>query len=501
VTAPVSTAENLVVGLSGATRNACVTICAPDRVIGICEQERVTRVRGAGFNRSGLPDEALDELLRRAGRRRADIAAYVSAEESARAASTSGPLDHHFGHACAAFFPSPFESATIVVCDHESPQISVWAGNGDAITRIEWPWEGVGFAEFYSRCGDVLGFKTGGKEQRFEALARVSPSKDDGRASRIVGGGPHGLRFADDWKSQLEQWAAGSPHDLAPVASALQTRMGDLLVEFLTEVKRHLPNSRHLCVGGSLFYNSFFNSRVRQSGVFETVFVPINPGNAGLSLGAALHSSGRARQSVSPFLGPSYSQDDIKPTLDNCKLTYSWEPDPIGVAVAALQKGLLVGWFDGGMEWGPRALGGRSIIASPFVPFVLDNLNTFLKQREPWRGYALSGTDSAVREHFDGPSSSPFMECDFTPKDPRRFEHALPRPAAGVRVQTVTEDAAPRFHTLLNAFGKVSGVPVLINTSFNGFLEPIVCSPRDAIRVFFGTGLDVLVMGQFVLTK
>jgi carbamoyltransferase len=146
-------------------------------------------------------------------------------------------------------------------------------------------------------------------------------------------------------------------------------------------------------------------------------------------------------------------------------------------------------------------VGGRSILASPQSPFVLENLNRYLKRREPWRGYALSGDAGFVAEHFQGPSKARFMECDFRPLDASTFRHVLPHPQAALRIQTVDETAPARFRQLLRAFGQASGAPILVNTSFNGFQEPLVCSPRDAIRVFFGTGLDLLVLGPFVLRK
>jgi carbamoyltransferase len=198
-----------------------------------------------------------------------------------------------------------------------------------------------------------------------------------------------------------------------------------------------------------------------------------------------------------------FSDQDQKETLDNCKLHYAWESDEaaIGLAVEALQAGRLVGWFDGAMEWGPRALGARSILANPQSPFALENLNHFLKRRESWRGYALSGEAPAVAEHFIGPPHARFMECDFQPRDAAAFRHVLPAPGSALRVQTVDEAAPARFRRLLRAFGDATGMPMLVNTSFNGFHEPIVCSPRDAIRVFYGTGLDLLVLGTFVLRK
>ena len=190
--------------------------------------------------------------------------------------------------------------------------------------------------------------------------------------------------------------------------------------------------------------------------------------------------------------------------LDNCKLQYSWESEEgaVQAAVRALKEGRLVGWFDGPMEWGPRALGARCILANPQAPYVLENLNHFLKQREPWRGYALSGLQDAVAEHFDGPAEAPFMECDYRPRDPGRFRDILPSRDAAVRLQTVASDGGlPLFRRLLEAFREATGLPFLVNTSFNGFHEPIVCSPRDAVRVFYGTGLDLLVVNQFVIRK
>lgn len=502
-TGPASTAS-VIAGLGGATRNACVTLCTRDGVLGICEQERITRVRAAGFNASGLPDEALDELLRRSGRTRDDIVAYTLAES---ASLTGGivPLriDHHFAHACSAFLPSGFESATIVVCDHESPQISVWEGSRDTIQPVEWPWRGIGFAELYSQCADALGFTAGGREQRMEALARLDPGRSDERTTALFALDSDEIRVPEDWQARLSTWVGHRTGErTALIAAALQRRIGDLLLEFLTDVRTHLP-SPNLCVGGSLFYNSHLNSRVKQEGGYERVFVPVNPGNAGLSVGAALHASGLAGRPVTPFLGPAYTSEDIKATLDNCKLTYQWasEVETIAIAVEALRKGRLIAWFDGPMEWGARALGARSILANPFAPYVLDNLNRFLKHREVWRGYATSALESVVHQHFDGPAASPFMECDYTPRDRERFREVLPGPNASLRVQTVGSDGPPRFRALLKAFGQATGIPVLVNTSFNGFREPIVCNPRDAVRVFFGTGVDLLLFGEFVISK
>lgn len=155
------------------------------------------------------------------------------------------------------------------------------------------------------------------------------------------------------------------------------------------------------------------------------------------------------------------------------------------------------------MEWAHRALGNRSILANPLSPYVLDNLNLFLKQRERHRTYGLSVPEAEAPGLFAGPPVSKFMEYEYEILDRQRFQYVLPDGAMTLRVQTVTasDETSRRYWLLHEAFGDATGTPVLVNTSFNGFSEPIVCSPRDAIRVFFGTGLDMLVLDRFIICK
>ena len=173
----------------------------------------------------------------------------------------------------------------------------------------------------------------------------------------------------------------------------------------------------------------------------------------------------------------------------------------------ALTRGRLVGWFHGRLEWGPRALGHRTVLADPFSPYVLDNLNGYLKKRPAYRTYGVSVPLSRLGDLFEVPAGltgpaqpSPFMQYQYKPRDPERFRALLPEGATTVRVHTVGEDE-PRYLRLLERWGERSGTPALVNTSFNGFHEPLVCAPRDAIRVFYGTGLDLLALEGFVLRK
>lgn len=497
----------LTAGLGGVKRHGAVALSDGTRLVGVCEQERVTRIRGAGFNATGLPDEALDTLLLRLGATRAEVGRYVIAEPTDTQFDIAGlqQIDHHLAHACAAFLSSPFPSAAIVVCDHEAPRVSVWVGRGAHVQPVDWPWVGPGFADTYSRAAVMLGFGPPGGDQRMEALARLRPDCREGQLERLLTLSEQGLVIDPEWERFVdERKDTGDRASLAnaALAASIQTRIGELLVQFLAGVQRQTGMDR-LCLGGSLFYHSAINTVVQRRGPFADVFVPIDPGNSGLAVGTALSATARLAEPPSPFLGPAYRPEELKEALDNCKLTYSWESEDggIGRAVEALLRGNLVGWFDGPMEWGTRALGARSILANPFSPFVLENLNRFLKRRESWRGYALSGLEGAVRDEFDGPPSAPFMEYDYRPRDGSRFQHVRPAPDAALRVHTVGSQSPARFRRLLEAFGAASGLPILVNTSFNGFHEPIVCSPRDAVRVFYGTGLDMLVLGEFLLTK
>lgn len=496
----------LTAGLGGAVRHGCAAIADGTRLTGVCGQERVTRLRDAGFNASGLPDEALDVLLSRMGRSRRDVARYTAAEPiSARDGHVAiDRIDHHLAHACTAYLTSPFSSAVIVVCDEDAPKVSVWEARNGSVSPVPWEWTGDGFMDVYARCGIAFGGRPGSPDHRLEALARLHPASRDHRVNGVISGTESSVAVRDGFERVVGDRLAGlrDTASQASVAATLQAELGDAFLTFLAAVRR-LTSLEHLCLGGSLFFYSWINTLAKGSGLFADVFVPIDPGNGGLSVGTALQAVGAGPGLASPFLGPVFADHEIKEVLDNCKLHYGWESEEgvIATAVRALQQGTLVGWFDGPMEWGPRALGARCILANPFAPYVLENLNVFLKRREPWRGYALSAPEAAVLEHFEGPARAPFMESDYRPRDPDRFANVLPSKDAIIRVQTVGLGAMPRFRRLLDAFGAATGLPFLVNTSFNGFHEPIVCSPRDAVRVFYGSGLDLLILDRFILRK
>jgi carbamoyltransferase len=504
----------VVVGIAGASRNPAAAVAINGQLVAFCEEERLTRIRGVGLAPGTLPQAAVQTVLALAGSPSERVSAYVAAEESVTLPDTLPRLrlDHHHGHAAAAFMTSPFESAAVLVCDrNSSPEMSVWMARDGEVVNQQWPWSGHGIAALYTECTELFGFSAG-QEHRLEALARCGSSTNVERVARLFryeGGAirtdPRWKRIVGDWLHQHgENW---SFEHAAEVASALQKAIGAVLVEILADLRNRLPAS-NLCVGGGLFFNTFFNTMVARSGFFENVFVPPNPGNVGVAAGAALAVGQKQRprgpedRAATAFLGPSYDLEAIKQTLDNCKLSVELLQynDVIESCVKDLAAGRLIGWFQGRMEWGHRALGHRSILASPFSPYALDNLNVFLKQREWHRAYGLSVREEETQRYFIGPSRSRWMEYEYQLVDTEKFRHVLPHGTSTLRVQTI-DPSAELFRDLHSSFAAATGAGVLINTSFNGFSEPIVCSPRDAIRVFFGTGLDVLVLDRFVIRK
>ncbi len=500
---------SLVVGISGFKHSAAVALCHSGALASVCQQERLTRVRGAGVERGGFPGAALEAVLEAVGRAQSDIAEVVVAEPGLRSAWPEGvrELDHHRAHAGTAFLTSPFEEAAVVVSDnHSVPGVTVWRGRGAELTSVDVEWRGPSFASIYALLTTLLGYAPR-SESIVEGLARLQANPDSGRATELITYRDGTLCLAPEFDEYVENVRDADVREISLVAGSVQCRLGDLIVGFCRDVARSTGET-NLCLGGGLFYNTYINSAVRQASIFRQVHIPVNPGNGGVAAGCALireYERGAPRDQprvASPFLGPEYTNEQIKKVLDNCKLRYGWVDDSqlIGLTAEALTRGEFVAWFRGGMEWGRRALGNRSIFANPSAPFALENLNRFLKHRPAYRMYGLVVRDEDLERFFDGPACSPYMECEFTVRETAPFGPVQAPGTRRLQVQTVGSECEP-LRQLLAEFGQRSGVPVLVNTSLNSFQEPIVCSPRDAVRVFFGNGIDVLFIGNFVVRK
>jgi predicted NodU family carbamoyl transferase len=412
--------------------------------VAACEENRLTRAVDAGT--AGPPQLAIAELLRFLGRTREDVKATVGVAEE-------GTVDAHTAHATYAVKASGFQTPLVIVCGSE---VSAWHG----AQRLAYG-NAPNFAKPYGALVEQLGSRSMRDEHLVEALARGGHAE----------------------------------------AASLQRKLGDDLLNMLEQL-RAVTHTTQVCLSGGLFFNTHFTSRVASAGLFDDVYVPPHPGRNGAAMGAALLLAPEANV-ASPYLGPSYTDHEIKSTLENCKLSFDLlhEDRLFDIALHQLSRGRLIGWYHGRLEWGPRALGHRSVLADPFAPHVLENLNGFLKRRPAFRAYGVSVPASRLHDLFEpGAPASPFMQFEYRPRDLERFRTILPAGAHTLRVHTV-DDSAPRFLRLLESWGERSGLPVLVNTSFNGFHEPLVCSPRDAIRVFYGTGLDILALENFLLRK
>jgi carbamoyltransferase len=291
------------------------------------------------------------------------------------------------------------------------------------------------------------------------------------------------------------------------IARSLQRVLEDTVLA-LSEWLHAATGMERLCLAGGVALNCVMNARVRDRGPFKDVWVQPAAGDAGTALGSALWVDARERPGADrgyvmdhAYLGPAFGDDEIETFLRWSQLPYSQPPSLPEAAAALLADGRVLGWFQGRMEFGPRALGARSILASPCAPEMQAKLNE-IKDREDFRPVAPVVLEEAAVEWFVDARPSPFMLFVFDV----RPEYAARIPAVRhvdgtARVQTVNRTQNALLYDTLQAFGECTGVPVLINTSFNTRGEPVVCTPRDAIECFWASPLDALVIGPFIIEK
>jgi carbamoyltransferase len=300
----------------------------------------------------------------------------------------------------------------------------------------------------------------------------------------------------------------------ATIAAGLQRACEIILCEWLAALREQFKE-RSLCLAGGLFLNPLLVAAIEARAGFENVFVQPAAGNEGTALGAAWfvwhHQLGRERLAAmpAPYWGPAYSNEEIKKVLENCKAAYHWcdsDEQKLSEAVRLLQAGKIVAWFQGAAEFGPRALGNRSLLASPWAPYAKENLNDYVKHRESFRPFALAIPAERCAEYFQCSPNGRFLTTMATANAAgRKLLEGLPPGFLLrdnlVRLQVVREMDNPLFWKLLQRSGENAPAPVLVNTSFNLFGEPLVVTPRDAVRSYFCSGADALLTGNFLLQK
>lgn len=464
--------------------------------------------------------------------------------------------EHHLSHAASAFYPSPFERAAVLTLDGvgEWSTTSLALGNGRQLAvcrEIHFP-HSLGL--LYAAFTQYTGFKVNSGEYKLMGLAPYGVPRFAGLIrDKLIDVAADGsfrlnMRYFDYatglcmTNGHFEALFGGPPRQ--PEAALTQREM-DLAasVQAVTEevVLRLASNiardtgERRLCLAGGVALNCVANGALRRAGLFEDIWVQPAAGDAGGALGAALaawhlhHDQPRTPPAGTDgmhgaLLGPAFDAAEIEGALRSAGACYQRlsEEALIEQVADALAEGKAVGWMQGRMEFGPRALGARSILADPRSPAMQRQLNAKVKYRESFRPFAPSVLREQAGEWFESAAESPYMLfVDLLRPDRRHALSAAEQalfgidklnvPRSGVpavthvdysaRVQTVTAASHPRYHALLQRFFEKTGCPMLVNTSFNVRGEPVVCTPEDAFRCFMGTGLDVLAMGDFLLQK
>ena len=440
-------------------------------------------------------------------------------------------LEHHPAHAASAFLVSPYERAALLTIDYIGEWTATWTGVGEGtrIRRLRQARYPNSLGVFYSAITDYLGFLRASDEYKVMGLASYGEPEYCDDFARLVQVRP------DGWYDIDLSWAAwhyvpgsrrgyfaqkfldryGPPRKKGEPIEARHRNLAASAQRILEEAVLSLARTLHrgtglddLCMAGGVALNCAMNGRLLREGPFKRIFVQPASGDDGIAIGAAfqLHhavtGAPRAFEMNNAYLGPAHSNETIRSFLQMAKLSFEEPVDVIERAADLLSDGKIVAWFQGRMEFGPRALGARSILADPTRPEMKDLLNTYVKHREDFRPFAPAVLEERAAEFFPGCKRSPFMLFVY-PVAPEKqaLVPAVTHVDGTARVQTVSRQSHARFHALIEAFERRRGVPVVLNTSFNVMGEPIVNTPEDAVRCFYATGIDALVLGDFVLTK
>ena len=441
-------------------------------------------------------------------------------------------FEHALCHAASAFYASPFDRALILTLDEQGDGLcgQLADGSGNQIRKLRSIRFPDSLAWVYSQVTELVGFRQRLEEHKTQWLSMTGKPIFCDLFLQILRRGKNvwpclnprffrrgfagNVAFSGEFYRHLGIPGRGNGlHDnqtRANVASSIQQACSIVVVDLLKSIRQRYQ-ARFLCLAGGLFLNPLIVAAAEREAGFEQTFVQPAAGNEGTALGAAWlarhHRERKPRFAALTRLdwGPSYSNEEIKQVLDNCKASYHWtdtENQKIEEALRLLRAGRIVAWFQGASEFGPRALGNRSLLASPWNAYVKDNLNDFVKHRESFRPFALSVPESDCTRYFDCSQAGRFMATiGLVRPQGREILKQFLLPGDRVRLHIVERAANPLLWKLLKRFGEDSPGPILVNTSFNLFGEPLVVTPRQAVRSYFCSGADALIIGNFLLSK
>jgi carbamoyltransferase len=423
-------------------------------------------------------------------------------------------VNHHTSHAASAFLPSPFSEAAIFTIDGRGEKATTTYGVGtgnkiEIIKQVNMP-NSLGI--LYEKVTEHLGFLHSSDEYKVMALASYGEPRFLDTFHKIIELGPDGdyiIHPVDLEECFGPARRRGEPLEKShyDLASSLQIALEETALS-LTDWLYAVSGSRNLVISGGVALNCVMNARIRDHHSFNNVWVQPASSDAGTSLGAALwidalerNSDERVYRMDHAFLGPQYSEQEIETFLQWSKIKYRRMDQPAENVAELLSQNKIIGWFQGRLEFGPRALGARSILASPIDANMQERLNE-IKDREDFRPVAPVVLEEEVANWFVNGEVSPFMLFIFDVQPDKIDRIPAVRHVDGTaRIQTINRSQNPLYYDLIKAFHHLTGVPVLVNTSFNTRGEPIVCTPRDALECFWTSPLDALVIGPFLLEK
>ena len=463
--------------------------------------------------------------------------------------------EHHLSHAASTYFPSNFDEAIVLTADGvgewASTTVAIAEGNKlDIKKEIHFP-HSLGL--LYSAFTYYTGFKVNGGEYKLMGLApygdpkyvsliyeKLIDVKDDGsfNLNQEYFNYCTGLTMTNEKFNKLFGQPVRNPNKdnleqfHMDIASSIQKVTEEIMIKLCQSLKKEF-NKRNLCLAGGVALNCVANGKIKEKKIFENIFVQPASGDAGGSLGAALafwHLELKKKKISNPnfmkgsYLGPEFDNNEIKSKLDSLGATYdSYSQEKIiELTAKKLSEGKSFGWFQGKMEFGPRALGNRSILADPRSELMQKNLNLKIKYRESFRPFAPSVLSEKVSDWFEYNGESPYMlmvanvkknkQINMSKEEENLFGieklnikrsevPAITHVDYSARIQTVSEQNNPLYYKLISKFYDITGVPILVNTSFNIRGEPIVCSIEDTYRCFMTTELDFLVCGNQILDR
>ena len=456
-------------------------------------------------------------------------------------------VEHHKAHLASAFFVSPFERAALLSADGLGDFASTMWGSGTG-SRIKID-GAIAFPHslglFYSAVTQYLGFLKFGDEYKVMGLGAYGEPEQLDAIRNIVHAHGDGFRLGLEYfthhrtgpemswaeadktptlgkmfSEEMEKLLGPKRNPEEPLeqrhknlASALQVRLEEIYLGMLKKLAER-TGLKAVCLAGGVAFNCVANGKIFDKTGFEQVYVHPAAGDAGLAVGAAYYVwhqiLGKPRSFVMDhaYWGPGYSRDEIRRAIDanglaqnGCHVEELAEENLMQRTAEIVADGKILGWFQGRAEWGPRALGNRSIVADPRRPEMKEILNRRIKHREIFRPFAPSILAESTGEWFEKSHPSPFMTQAYSVRPEKRDKIPAPTHVDGTgRLQTVTREANPRYWSLIKAFEQLTGVPVVLNTSFNDN-EPIVCRPEEALDCFQRTQMDALVLGDFLITR